>query len=189
MAYLMKEIFWCLLLAFLLGLLLGWLLRHLTCKKALADLTARLADAKPAARIPGFPIEEIEGIGPGFGSRLRGIGVSNTAKLLTTCLTPEGRDTVCKAADNLDDHTVRTWATMADLLRIPGIGGQWAELLWRCDITNVQSLARQDAATLLARMKEVNDREHRVHELPGEHRVEHWISEAQETGAILPEQW
>lgn len=189
MSYLINQIFWCLLLAFLLGFLLGWLLRHLACKKALADLEARIADSRPAPKIPAFHIEEIEGIGPGFGRRLREIGIKDTAKLLTTCLTDDGRQAVCRAADDLDDHTVRTWATMADLLRIPGIGGQWAELLWRCEVTNVQALARQNIAELLAKMKEVNEREHRVHELPGERRVEHWIAEAKVAPAILPDQW
>jgi len=29
---------------------------------------------------------------------------------------------------DLDENTVRNWGTMADLSRITGLGGQWAEL-------------------------------------------------------------
>jgi hypothetical protein len=189
MAYLVNQIFWCLLAAFVLGFLLGWVLRHLACQKALADLQTRLASSRPAATIPGFPIEEIEGIGAGFGSRLREIGVSDTATLITTCLTPEGRSKVAKAADNLDDGTVRNWATMADFLRVPGVGGQWAELLWRCDLKTVQALGKSDATALLDAMKEVNKAEHRVKELPKFQLVEHWTSQARAMPALLPEGW
>jgi predicted flap endonuclease-1-like 5' DNA nuclease len=189
MSYLINQIFWCLLLAFLLGFLLGWLLRHFACKSAMAELEKRIAESRPAPKIPAFHIEEIEGIGKGFGRRLREIGIKDTAQLLTGSLTEEDRNKISQAVDGLDDQTIRAWATMADLLRIPGIGGQWAELLWRCDVASVQSLARQRTPELLARMAEVNDREHRVQELPGERRVEHWIAEAKLAPAILPERW
>ncbi len=39
----------------------------------------------------------------------------------------EGVARVCKCVD-LDENTVRNWGTMADLSRITGLGGQWAEL-------------------------------------------------------------
>jgi hypothetical protein len=76
---------------------------------------------------------------------------------------------------------------MADLLRVPGIGGQWSELLWRCDVKNVQMLARESAAPLLQKMEAVNAHEHRVHELPGESRVKHWIEEAGRMPKLLPD--
>ena len=74
---------------------------------------------------------------------------------------------------------------MADLMRVPGIGGQWSELLWRCDIADVPSLARQQVDPLLEKMKRINADEHRVHELPGRHRVELWIAEAARMPVVL----
>ncbi|MEJ2604382.1 MAG: DUF4332 domain-containing protein [Gammaproteobacteria bacterium] len=197
MSYLISQIFWCLLLAFLLGFLLGWFLRHLSCKKhtaelevrygrEVADLKKRLAEvpAAPELFIPGYPVEDIEGIGAGFGKRLRAEGLDTTDKLLLKLRDAEGRSRVCSVCD-IDEKTARSWATMADLLRLPGIGGQWSELLWRCDVHNVQSLGRQQAGALVARMKEVNVDEHRVPELPDEARVGHWIAEAARTPKVL----
>lgn len=196
MSYLISQIFWCLLLAFVLGFLLGWLLRQGRCRREVEALEARLA-AQPAAgvadavvegppepHIPGYPVEDIEGIGQGFGRRLRAEGIDTTHKLLLTVLDADGRQKVCAACD-VDEKTAMSWATMADLMRVPGIGGQWSELLWRCGINDVPSLARQEAAPLLHRMKSVNTEEHRVAELPGEHRVSHWIDEAGRMPVVL----
>jgi len=47
--------------------------------------------------------------------------------------------------------------TAADLFRVEGVDGDAAELMQASGITNVQSLASQDAAALVAKMAEVND--------------------------------
>lgn len=55
----------------------------------------------------------------------------------------EGVARVCKCVD-LDENTVRNWGTMADLSRIKGLGGQWAELMWAAGVTSVQNLAARE---------------------------------------------
>ncbi|MEJ2540759.1 MAG: DUF4332 domain-containing protein [Gemmatimonadota bacterium] len=127
-------------------------------------------------------MEDIEGIGEGFGKRLRASGIDTTGRLLLDGLTEEGRGEIATTCE-VDPDTVRHWVTMADLLRLPGIDGQWAELLWRSGIPNVQTLAEQDAAALLASMKTVNAEERRVPTMPTVERVGHWIYEA---GRALP---
>lgn len=197
MSYLISQIFWCLLLAFALGFLLGWFLRHLSCRKAMEEMERRMAAAAPAAApaaepegagqamyIPGYPVEDIEGIGTGFGKRLRAEGIDSTDKLLVKLTTQSGIEQVCRVCD-IDEKTARSWATMADLLRLPGVDGQWSELLWRCDVSDVQTLARQSAGPLVEKMKSVNVDEHRVPELPDEGRVAHWIREAGRMPGIL----
>jgi Domain of unknown function (DUF4332) len=188
MSYLIGQIAACLLAAFVLGFLLGWLLRHLACRATVARLEARLRE-RPAKGLPAFPIEDIEGIGPGFGRRLREAGITDTATLLTRCLQADGRASVGRAAGDLDEGTVRNWATMADLMRIPGVGGQWSELLWRAGVRNVQALGKSDPATLLQTMTDVNAREHRVHELPGQERLARWVKDAGKTDPVLPADW
>jgi hypothetical protein len=192
MSYLISQIFLCVLLAFILGFLLGWLLRHMSCRKAMDELRQKMVSAAgpepvaPVIHIPGYPVEDIEGIGSGFGKRLRAEGIETTDRLLLALLEPEGVSRVCRACE-IDGKTAYSWATMADLLRVPGIGGQWSELLWRCDVKNVQMLARESAAPLLQKMEAVNAHEHRVHELPGESRVKHWIEEAGRMPKLLPD--
>ncbi len=97
----------------------------------------------------------------------------------------EGVARVCKCVD-LDENTVRNWGTMADLSRIKGLGGQWAELMWAAGVTSVQNLAAQEIEPLRARMREVNEKERRVAELPGEKRVTRFLEEAGKLKPVLP---
>jgi len=97
----------------------------------------------------------------------------------------EGVARVCKCVD-LDENTVRNWGTMADLSRIKGLGGQWAELMWAAGVTSVQNLAAREIGPLRARMREVNEKERRVAELPGEKRVTRFLEEAGELKPVLP---
>lgn len=188
MAYLIEQIFWYLLAGFVLGVVIGWIANSAGAKKRIADLESQLAELKAQgdAKPRGTPIESIEGIGSGFGQRLRDDGIDTTEKLLEACTTDGGVARVCQCVD-LDENTVRNWGTMADLMRIKGLGGQWAELMWRAGVTSVQDLARQEVAPLRARFKEVNEEEHRVAELPGENRVTKFIAQAKELEAVLPD--
>ena len=76
---------------------------------------------------------------------------------------------------------------MADLMRIKGLGGQWAELMWRAGVRNVQDLAQREIMSLRTKMREINDAEHRVAELPGEKRVTKFIAQAGELDPVLPD--
>jgi predicted flap endonuclease-1-like 5' DNA nuclease len=191
MAYLIQEIFIYLLVAFILGAIIGWVIAGQSAKSKVADLEARIADLQgklaelAAGKEKGTPIETIEGIGTGFGTRLREDGIDTTEKLLQLCTTQEGVARVCKCVD-LDEDTVRNWATMADLIRIKGLGGQWAELMWRSGVRSVQDLAGREIAPLRATFREVNEKERRVAELPGENRVKGFIEQAKSLKPVLP---
>jgi predicted flap endonuclease-1-like 5' DNA nuclease len=182
MTYLIQQILGFLVVALAIGGIVGWFIGRsgmAALQETIADLQAQLA-----AKKTGTPIEAIEGIGPGFGGKLRADGIDTIEKLLTTCATDEGVAEVCKCVD-LDETTVRNWATMADLMRIKGLGGQWAELMWRSGISSVQDLASQEVAPLRLRFREVNDAEHRVAELPGENRVTGFIDQARSLDPVL----
>jgi predicted flap endonuclease-1-like 5' DNA nuclease len=180
MEYLIQEILLYLIMAFVLGAAIGWFISQQGSKSKIAALEAKLSSGKA-----GTPIESIEGIGEGFGNRLKADGISTTEALLELCVSDAGVERVCKCVD-LDEGTVRNWGTMADLMRIKGLGGQWAELMWRAGVTSVQDLAQREIEPLRARMREVNDEEHRVAELPGEKRVAKFLEDAARLDAVLP---
>ena len=180
MDYLIEQIFLYMLVAFLIGGFVGWFLCRQGANKKIAELEAQLADRKS-----GTPIESIEGIGAGFGKHLRADGIDTTEKLLDLCASDEGVARVCKCVD-LDEDTIRNWGTMADLSRIKGLGGQWAELMCAAGVTSVQNLAAQEIEPLRARMREINEKEHRVAELPGEKRVTKFLAEARNLKPMLP---
>lgn len=180
MTYLIQEIFWYLAIAFALGATVAWFLCKQQYDRKMAALQSTLTTRKPAT-----PVETIEGIGEGFGRRLRADGIATTEVLLDLCATKAGIERVCSCVE-LDENTVRNWATMADLMRIKGLGGQWAELMWRAGVGSVQDLAGRNISELRTRMREVNEQEHRVAELPGEQRVSRFIAEAGRLEPVLP---
>ena len=68
-----------------------------------------------------YPIEEIEGIGPSYGAKLKDTGIKSTAALLKACAKKSGRK---KVADDtgISEKLILEWTNLADLMRIKDIG-------------------------------------------------------------------
>ncbi len=132
-----------------------------------------------------YPVEEVEGIGRGFGKKLRSLGIETTEDLLQRCCTQQGWEDVADKIGLKENYVVRKWASMSDLMRIPGIMGQFAELLEFSDVNSVQDLATRDPVRLLDKLKDVNQREHRVKEVPGLDVVTSWIEQARTLDAVM----
>lgn len=131
-----------------------------------------------------YDIEEIEGIGKGYGKKLSGVGIATTTDLLEKCPDTTSMQPVIETM-NLEDWVISSWVSMADLMRVRGIGGQYAELLNFSDIHTVQALANANAAGLAAKLKQVNDKEHRVKEVPESKTIAGWIDHAKTLPALL----
>jgi len=128
------------------------------------------------ADITNIPVEEIEGIGPGYGRRLREIGASTTSELLTKCSSAAGRAEVVEYV-GVEDLAVRRWTSAADFFRIPGMTGDAAEILEASGIRTIQGLAGQSASELADRLASVNEEQRLVvrEALPSQAAVASWI--------------
>lgn len=124
-----------------------------------------------------FKIEEIEGVGPKFATRLAAIGVTTTAELLARCATPAGRKDVATSAAVRPDLVLK-WANMADLLRLDGMNGQSAELLKKSGVDTVKELAQRNAANLHAKLIEVNSGRKVALEVPSAEQVAAFVAQA-----------
>lgn len=101
----------------------------------------------PAAE-GGVPVLDLEGIGPTFAQKLAEIGIQNSEQL---------RQADMEAVASLTDiprGNLESWRAMADLIRIKGIGPQYAEVLARTGIETVQDLARQNPKALAQRVQD-----------------------------------
>jgi len=138
------------------------------------------SDDEPGLKPLSHPIEKIEGIGKSIGNHLRNIKIKTTNDLMETCGTSTGVQQVVAAA-KVEESVVREWVSMADLMRIPEVSGQFAELLQASGIQSVLDLANEDAQTLAAKMELINHREQKVPEsekLPGAREVARWVESA-----------
>ena len=147
---------------------------------SLAATSAALDDATaidPDLALTSYPIEEIEGIGPGYGKRLRALGIATTEDMLVKGRTHDDRLKIAEDLDrrDIDVTTVTRWASMCDLCRLPGVRGQWAELLEFTSINSVQECSEQESSSLMTRLAGVNERENRVKELPSQDDLNEWI--------------
>lgn len=129
-----------------------------------------------------YKVEEIEGIGKGFGKRLRSIGIEETRHLLEKGSTDSDQNTIVQKIQ-VEAFVVKKWVSQADLLRIPGIRSQFADLLQASDIDSVKTLSEQDVDSLIATMTDVNDRERRSPVVPPKDLVVHWIAFAKQQDA------
>jgi len=122
-----------------------------------------------------YDIEEIEGIGPAFGKRFRGIGINTTCDLANAYLRDNGASK--KASKKLDINldAIKSWASMADLMRISGVGGQFAEIIQTVGISSRDALRKANAKTLYNKMEEYNAQHSIVPEVPSQTMVESWI--------------
>ena len=154
---------------------------------ASAPSMAASAAATAVADVAGeIGIEEIEGIGPGYGKRLREMGLGTTLQFLHKCSTAAGRAEVVQTA-GLEELAVRRWTSAADFFRIPGMTGDSAEILEASGIQTVQGLAAQAAGELADRLVSVNEEQRLVvrEELPSADTIQGWISAAASLNAVV----
>lgn len=131
-----------------------------------------------------YKIEEIEGIGPAYASKLMEAGIRITGSLLESCADPKGRD-VLSEKTSIGSHLLLKWANSADLMRISGIGRQFAELLEASGVDTVKELKHRQADNLAAKMAEINAEKRLCRVSPGPAVVAKWIAQAQTMEAAI----
>lgn len=124
-------------------------------------------------------IEEIEGIGPATGDKLRAAGVNDTDGLLEQGRTRSGRKALAEQS-GLSEKQILGFVNMADLFRIKGVGAEFAELLECAGVDTVKELATRNAANLTEKLEEVNAEKKLVRRVPTVAQVEDWVRQASE---------
>ena len=131
-----------------------------------------------------YKIEEIEGIGPAFAEKLSGAGIATTDDLLKQCCDKGGRSQTAEKA-GVSESQLLKWANMADLMRISGVGGEYAELLEGAGVDTVKELRNRNAENLAAKMDEVNAEKKLTRNVPSAGQVEKWIEQAKSLDPLI----
>jgi predicted flap endonuclease-1-like 5' DNA nuclease len=124
-----------------------------------------------------YPIEQIEGIGPAYAEKLRAVDIQTTDDLLRRCGDKKGREGVATEA-GITETLILEWTNLADLMRIKGVGEEYADLLEEAGVDTVKELATRNADNLTAKMEEVNAAKNLVDRTPSVSTVEGWIEQA-----------
>lgn len=127
----------------------------------------------------GYKIDEIEGIGPAYRAKLEGAGINTTEELLGKAAQRSGRSGLADET-GISEKLILGWANMADLMRVSGVGPQFAELLEGSGVDTIKELRHRNATNLATKMNEVNGDKNLTNGQVSEAQVQKWIDQAKE---------
>lgn len=123
-------------------------------------------------------IEEVEGIGEGMGGTLRAAGIGTTDDLLMAAASASGRAKV-SAQTGISEAQLLKWVNRVDLMRIPGVGSEFSDLLEAAGVDSPKELAQRNAANLAQTFQEIDAaRPNWIRRVPSQETVEGWITAA-----------
>jgi predicted flap endonuclease-1-like 5' DNA nuclease len=121
---------------------------------------------------------DVEGIGPVYAEKLKSAGAETTKDLLKLAKTPAARKKLAEAT-GIGEALILKWANHADLMRIKGIGGEYAELLEKVGVDTVKELAKRNADNLNEAVEKFDlTTSPIVRRKPGKNDIHAWIRQA-----------
>lgn len=129
-------------------------------------------------------LSEIEGIGSSYEAQLKAQGITSIESYLEACGTAKSRANLADKT-GISEKLILKWANRADLDRVKGIGGEYADLLEASGVDTVPELAQRKPENLLAKLTEVNEAKKLVRKLPALSQVEAWVEEAKQLPRAL----
>lgn len=146
-----------------------------------------VADEPAVDKEPGLEhhaLTFIEGIGPAYAEKLAAAGINSTETLLERGATPQGRSSIADET-GISGKLILTWVNHADLMRIKGVGSQFADLLEEAGVDTIPDLARRNAANLYEKIVAINEEKKLVRHSPSQGDVESWVAMAKELPRII----
>lgn len=123
------------------------------------------------------PLSSIKGMTDQMADKLKAHGIGNTDELVAAGLDQGDRR---ELADKLgvDVSKLSELVNRADLSRIKGIAGVYADLLESAGVDSVKELSHRVPANLHAKLEEVNDKHKMTSRVPTADMVEDWVAQA-----------
>ena len=129
-------------------------------------------------------IDAIEGMRHAEATKLRKARVRTTEALLKTASTRTGRKRL-SAKTGIPEKENLQWVNRADLMRVKGIGSEYADLLEVAGVDTIRELRRRNPSNLLETLTVLNTRKRLVRRLPTEGMVSAWIEEAKVVDPVV----
>lgn len=143
-------------------------------------LEALSAEAEASQLQPSLiKVETIQGIGPTYAAKLGEVGIFTTEELLAAGSTRAGRQELAKKTE-ISDKLLLKWVNRADLMRVPGIGEEYSDLLEAAGVDTVKELRNRNPNNLFKTLLQVNEEKRLVRRAPHLSEVQAWIKAAKE---------
>lgn len=129
-------------------------------------------------------LSKIEGIGPVNEAKLKAVKVGSIESLLKKGATAKGR-TELEAASGVGKKLILEWVNAADLFRVKGVGGQYADLLEEAGVDTVVELAKRVPEALHKSIMDVNAKKNLVNRPPNLKMVKNWVAQAKKLRRVV----
>ena len=100
-------------------------------------------------------IDQVAGVDLRQATKLRKAGVRTGRGLAEQASTRRGRTEVAKAT-GISPKDLQLWVHHADLLRVRGVGAEYAELLVAAGVDTLRDLRRRNSTALLTKIDALN---------------------------------
>jgi predicted flap endonuclease-1-like 5' DNA nuclease len=123
-------------------------------------------------------VEEIEGIGPVLAEKLRDGGVQTTDDLLAKGGPRSARELLAQTT-GIDASRILEWVNHVDLMRLPGVGSEYSDLLEAAGVDSLAELARRNPDNLAQTFQELDAaRPNWIRRIPSAETVRDWVASA-----------
>jgi predicted flap endonuclease-1-like 5' DNA nuclease len=130
-------------------------------------------------------IDEVEGIGPVYAGKLAEAGVKTTDDLLERGASAAGRKGLAEAT-GLTTTQLLKWVNHVDLMRLDGVGSEYADLLEAAGVDSCRELAQRNPANLAQTFAEIDAaRPNWIRRVPGEATVAGWVAQAKSIEKVV----
>jgi len=129
-------------------------------------------------------LADVEGIGATYAAKLEAVGITSAKDMLAKGATAKGRKELAEATD-ISVKRILAWTNRADLSRVKGVGGEYADLLEASGVDTCPELAQRNANNLHAKMAEVNEAKKLVRKMPTASQIEDWVAQAKDLPRIV----
>lgn len=129
-------------------------------------------------------LTDIEGVGEGPAQKLKAAGIRSADVLIKKGATKKNREEIAERS-GIGYAVILKWVNHADLFRVKGVGGEFAELLEAAGVDTVPALARRNPANLQKKMAEVNEAKSLVRRAPSLKEVTGWVEQAKALPRVI----
>jgi predicted flap endonuclease-1-like 5' DNA nuclease len=141
--------------------------------------------AAPAAGRAALGVAAVEGISAGYAEKLIAIGITSNDDLLMAGAKANGREKLAETT-GISGKLILGWVHHADLMRIPGVGPQYSDLLEAAGVDSPAELAQRNPKNLEATVQSVAaERPGIVRRIPGGGELAGWIEEAAKLDKVV----
>lgn len=122
---------------------------------------------------------DIEGVGATYDKKLKAAGIRGSGGLMQSGGTRQGRKQLAEKC-GIDESLILEWVNHVDLMRVKGVGGEYADLLEEAGVDTIVELARRNPQNLYQQLATSNTQKKLVRKMPTEAQVKDWVQQAKE---------